>query len=415
MSIRRPGHLFVISAASALACLNSVAVCAAQADFASAVTATHPIAYFRLDATSGKSEVGASTYKSAGGVTTASPGALGGASPSQFARFDGRSGSIVTTQAGGIATAASIMAWVHLAALPSKEAHIFYVAGESQSGNDFDLQIETDNVLRFFTAAGGNLEFKLPPATLVNQWHLIVVTLDTVSQIRTIYWDGKSVATDKGGGRAPKTAVFSIGESTVFTGRFFHGGIEDVALWNRALKPAEVTAIYAAAKPDTAAAAAGAASSAPAASGPTPTTGPFATKAKVEADDASGHLKLKREEQIALMFLSAIEQIEHDCQLTLQRACTFNELLGGIAIDRRTDKLKFDPNKTDPNYTYTLTSGGMAWEAHANPKKPGLTGFCWMARNIGTTVTTYNPAGPATWVDKEVTNRGIEGDTFAIE
>jgi hypothetical protein len=404
-----------VFAAAASAGFTCAAAFAGQADFASTVTATHPIAYFRLDATSGKSEVGAATYKSAGGVTTASPGAPTGVTPSQFARFDGKTGSIVTTQAGGISTAASIMAWVHLAALPSKEARTFYVAGESQSGNDLDLQFEPDDALRFFTAGGTNLTYKAPPGTLVGQWHLVVVTLDTVSKLRALYWDGKPVATDNDGGRAGKSAVFSIGESTVFTGRFFHGGIADVALWNRALKPAEVASIYAAAKPGAGGAASSAAAAASTSSAPTPTTGPFATKAKVEADDAGGHLKLKREEQIAIMFLGAMEEIEHDCQLTLQHACTFDQLLAGVKIDARTDRLKFDPNKTDPNYTYTLTAGGMAWEAHANPKKPGLTGFCWMSRSVGTTVTTYNSTGNAGWTDKEITGRGIDGDSFAIQ
>ena len=77
---------------------------------------------------------------------------------------------------------------------------------------------------------------------------MIVATLDTASQTRVIYWDGKQVATDKGGGEAHKTGVFSIGDSTVFAGRFFKGGIDEVALWDRALKAAEVAAIYAASK-----------------------------------------------------------------------------------------------------------------------------------------------------------------------
>jgi len=80
----------------------------------------------------------------------------------------------------------------------------------------------------------------------------------------------------------------------------------------------------------------------------------------------------------------------------------------------RNDHLKSDP-KVDPNYTYTLAASGMAWEAHANPKRPGLSGFCYMSRSIGTTVTTYNPTGNAGWTDKEIMGRGIDGDSFAIQ
>jgi hypothetical protein len=40
---------------------------------------------------------------------------------------------------------------------PALESRFDYVAGISQSGNDFDLQFETDNALRFYTAAGSNV------------------------------------------------------------------------------------------------------------------------------------------------------------------------------------------------------------------------------------------------------------------
>jgi hypothetical protein len=71
--------------------------------------------------------------------------------------------------------------------------------------------------------------------------------------------------------------------------------------------------------------------------------------------------------------------------------------------------------RLDPDYTYTLVSGGMAWEAHANAKKPGLLGFCFMARSVGTTVTTYSKTGKAGWVATEIMRRGIDGDSFETQ
>src|ERR1700678_2561265 len=159
MSKHRPWISAATVALAALALFQSAKLHAAQTDFASAVTSTKPIAYFRLDATSGKGEVGSSSYKSAGGVTVGSPGATIAGSSNNFAKFDGASGYILTTQKGGVGTSASVMAWVNLEALPSKIGHFFYVAGESENGNDLDLQFETDNVLRFFTAGGGRLEY----------------------------------------------------------------------------------------------------------------------------------------------------------------------------------------------------------------------------------------------------------------
>jgi len=397
----------VIAASTAFSCVAGVTAHAQDA-FANAVIATHPVAYYRLDATTGKSLAGASTYKPVGGVTIQTPGAPTGNAVNHALSLNGKDGYIVTTQAGGVGETASIMAWVNLAALPAKENRIFYVAGESQSGNDLDLQFEPDNVLRFFTASGGNLGYTPPVAALVNQWHMIVATLDTATQSRAIYWDGKPVAADKGGGRAGKTSVFTIGESIVFTGRFFKGAMAETALWNRALKASEVAAIYVATIPgggSTTVPAAGAAGG-----------GPFATTAKVSAEDSSGPIQLKREEQIALMFLTAMENIERTCQLSAKHFCTLDQVLSGSGTGSsgRGEHLKFDP-RVDPNYTYTLAASATAWEAHATAKKPGLRSFCFMGRGVGLGVTTYNANGAAGYTDRDILGRGIEGDSFATQ
>jgi hypothetical protein len=160
----------------------------------------------------------------------------------------------------------------------------------------------------------------------------------------------------------------------------------------------------------------GATVSAPAPSAPNAASGPFATRATVEIEDAHGPVQLNRNEQIAYMFLSAIEVIEHECQLDIQRACPLDQLLSG-AYPRGSgiDHLKFDPNKADPNYTYTLAVNAMAWEAHATAKKPGVKGFCFMSRDVGTTIVTYSNSGPAGWTSTAVGNRGMEGDSFATQ
>ncbi len=163
--------------------------------------------------------------------------------------LNGTDGAITTTQSGGIQTAGSMMAWVKLAVLPSKANHILFVAGISDSGNDFDLQFEQDDALRFFTAGGGSVEYKPDPATLTDKWHMIVATLDTVSKTRALYWDGKLAKVDSGGGSTNKKNLFSIGESTVFKGRFFNGSIDEVALWDRELTGTEVAKLYSSTNP----------------------------------------------------------------------------------------------------------------------------------------------------------------------
>jgi len=208
-----------------------------------AVKATQPLAYYRFKGAKGVSEVGTTTYELTGGASSTS-GGPGSVADNHFALLDGKDGWIKTTQMGGIEKTGSMMAWVNLATLPKTAGRIFYVAGESQSGNDFDLQFETDNGLRFYTGAGGNVSYLPDPNTLVNQWHMIVATMDAVTPGRAIYWDGQSQATDKSGSNTPKTSEFTIGESPVFTGRFFQGGIDEVAIWNRVLTPPEVSALY---------------------------------------------------------------------------------------------------------------------------------------------------------------------------
>ena len=223
---------------------------AAGLGFVATVKSTHPIAYYRLTAMSGTSEVGTSTYKAVGGVSPVAFSAASLCAPisdpkNQCTLFDGATGFFDTSQVGGIAGAGSIMAWVHLTSRPALKKRFDYVAGISQSGNDFDLQFEPDNGLRFYTAAGSNVAYMPVLATLEGEWHLVVATFNASTGARAIYWDGKLGNKDTGGGRSGKTNEFSIGESKVFTGRFFDGDISDVALWDTDLNAETVQQIYA--------------------------------------------------------------------------------------------------------------------------------------------------------------------------
>ena len=223
---------------------------AAGLGFVATVKSTHPIAYYRLTAMSGTSEVGASTYKAVGGVSPVAFSAAALCAPIsdpniQCTLFDGTTGYFDTSQVGGIRGAGSIMAWVHLSSRPALKKRFDYVAGISEQANDFDLQFEPDNALRFYTAAGSNVAYTPPLASLEGEWHLVVATFNASTGERAIYWDGKLGQKDTGGGRIGKTNEFSIGESKVFTGRFFDGDISEVALWNTALGADTVAQIYA--------------------------------------------------------------------------------------------------------------------------------------------------------------------------
>jgi hypothetical protein len=242
-----PRELTTLQAVAAVLACEVVPLAAAEeGSFVSLVAATSPLAYYRLESRAGASQVGSTSFVSSGGVTVEPAGAPIGM-PSLFARLNGRDGFIMTTQAGGAGTAGSIMAWVSVARLPSDVGHILYVAGESQAGNEFDLEFAADNALVFRTAATSPLTFAPPPSTLVGQWHMIVATFDTVRVTRALYWDGKVVAADNDPGKAGKAGAFTIGANSFGGVRFFEGGIDEVALWGRALTTAEVASLYSAA------------------------------------------------------------------------------------------------------------------------------------------------------------------------
>jgi hypothetical protein len=61
--------IFVVIAAVVVTVAPAAGTMGAKHRFVSTVISTNPIAYFRLESTQGKSEVGAATYSSVGGVT----------------------------------------------------------------------------------------------------------------------------------------------------------------------------------------------------------------------------------------------------------------------------------------------------------------------------------------------------------
>ena len=143
-----------------------------------------------------------------------------------------------------------------------------------------------------------------------------------------------------------------------------------------------------------------------------PATGPLATKATVIVKSNGKPLSLKREEQIAFTFLSAIASLEQDCRHSAAEPCTLEALVRrprSRPNSLRVGKLKFDPTTTDPNYTYKIVLAEDSWQIWANPRKPGLGGFydkgpfdeAW-----------YNAAGPATEKDKKIDEFSIDGDNF---
>jgi hypothetical protein len=139
---------------------------------------------------------------------------------------------------------------------------------------------------------------------------------------------------------------------------------------------------------------------------------PLATtgKAAIKTQDGTV-IPLKREEQIALMFIAAIDELENNCRTNAAEPCTLAVLIRGPQPKdpgRPVGKLKFDPNATDPNYTYKVVLNDFDWTIWANPRKPGLGGFYLKKGYPGGTF--YNPLGPATEKDTEIGESQIDMD-----
>ena len=234
----------------AIACSFGISVRLAHASVESAILATSPLAYWPLQVANGSSLVNGYTSTDQNGAAVVSAGV--GAPESNAMSLNGNNTTpqyVSTSLSGGIPGTGSMVAWVNLAALPSTSTATYYVAGESQNGNDFDLQFQSDNKIYFYTGAGESTSYAPTTGTLAGQWHMIAATYQGGGTgFRDIYWDGALVASFAGSvNSASKVNAFNIGYSTVFGGRDFNGLISDVAVWNSPLSALQVSNIYSAA------------------------------------------------------------------------------------------------------------------------------------------------------------------------
>jgi hypothetical protein len=168
--------------------------------------------------------------------------------------LNGTNSYVATSLGGGLNTSgefpdqATIVGWFNMATLPSLDGHAFFIAGESLYGDDMDLQIDTDNTLRFYTDSGGSTANGAAFASAdTNVWHFVAASFSS-GLIRDIYLDGALVGSSTPGSHdATRGGQFTMGESSVWTGRFFDGALADIAFYNRQLSATEINNLYIAA------------------------------------------------------------------------------------------------------------------------------------------------------------------------
>jgi hypothetical protein len=181
-------------------------------------------------------------------VAAAAGPTINGSAASDLVLDNGASGTAYATAGGadplegGIASSGSIVAWIDLASLPSTYGRIYSIAGESAVGDDFDLQINGDNNLSFYTDGGSAVQTLLT-ASDVGNWIQIAATF-TAGVDRSLYINGVLVASNVPGGHSATSAPFYQGQSNVFGGRYFDGAISDVAMFDTDLSGTQVSALY---------------------------------------------------------------------------------------------------------------------------------------------------------------------------
>lgn len=142
----------------------------------------------------------------------------------------------------------TLAAWIKVTAYPAagKQGCIF---NRRANGNELSLRLNTNGTLTFYSGLTATSDYAFratAPTTKVvpkdGAWHLVVGTFDGTNA--KIYLDGTAIVTATATHAMSWTSTFQsnlIGASGNTSGDYFSGGIDEVAIFNRALTAADVT------------------------------------------------------------------------------------------------------------------------------------------------------------------------------
>jgi hypothetical protein len=117
-----------------------------------------------------------------------------------------------------------------------------YIMGKSGNAHDLDLQVDTDNVVRFYVATGTAVASTTK--VQAGQWYHVAAAYRANDTLR-VYVNGvrEALLGISSVARTENTGAFSFGNSTVYQNRFWNGAIDQVRLYTRVLGDAEIVAL----------------------------------------------------------------------------------------------------------------------------------------------------------------------------
>jgi glucose/arabinose dehydrogenase len=218
----------------------------AGADYRSLVLGDAPVGYWRLGESSGTTaadETGtnAGTYVNA--PTLGVAGALKGSSNTAVSlNGSTQSVGIPSSPSLNVSTGVTVEAWVKPSAMPGLGSSGTIAMKASDPPYAYWLQVTDNDRAKFGVGVGGvNRPLSAGGVVAVGSWYHLVGTYD--GTVQRLYVNGGLVASQALSGNVDTVAGdFRIG--TTRASEFFKGAVDDVAVYNKALTPAQVQAHY---------------------------------------------------------------------------------------------------------------------------------------------------------------------------